>query len=187
MLSQQVKRERRPPRGDRFPPRQPPARSSQWQAKPARSKQGAVPNSNWVSRAGAAAARFPRPEGADISQQNSAFAAVRQGRRISREHQSLVTVRTVFTPAQSAHFLEARTLRRRNAAPHWHHLIVGERARKPRTQAAAPSARSLFQSARWFTPRCGGKVGKASPPHWNPPFRVYGLALKCLQGGRYKT
>ena len=75
------------------------------------------PYSNWVSRAGAAAAGFPRPEGADISQQNSAFAAVRQGRRIPREHQSLVTVRTVFTPAQSAHFLEARTLRRRNAPP----------------------------------------------------------------------
>jgi len=66
------------------------------------------PYSSWVSRAGAAAAGFPRPEGADISQQNSAFAAVRQGRRIPREHQSLVTVRTVFTPAQSAQFLEAQ-------------------------------------------------------------------------------
>ena len=44
MLAQQVKRERRPPRDNRFPPpRQPPARSSQWQAKPVRFKQGVVP------------------------------------------------------------------------------------------------------------------------------------------------
>jgi hypothetical protein len=75
------------------------------------------PYSNWVSRAGASAAGFPRPEGADISQQNSAFAAARQGRHIPREHQSLVTVRTVLTPEQPAYFLEARALRRRNAPP----------------------------------------------------------------------
>ena len=174
MLAQQVKRERRPPRDGRFPPRGSPqlVLSSGRQSLFVLSRVS-FPYSNWVSSAGAAAARLPRPEGAGISQQNSAFAAVGQGRRIPREHQSLVTVRTVFTPAQSAHFLEARTLRRRNAPPRTGTtLVVGERARKPRkpTQAAAPSARSRFQSARWFTPRCGGEVGTASPPRWNLPF-----------------
>jgi hypothetical protein len=33
------------------------------------------------------------------------------------------------------------------------------------TQAAAPSARSRFQSARWSTPRCVGEVGTASHGH----------------------
>ena len=109
MLAQQVKRERRPPRDDRFPPRGSPqlvlpsGRQSLFVLSGV-----SFPYSNWVPRAGAAAAGFPQPEGADISQQNSAFAAVRQGRRIPREHQSLVTVRTVFTPAQSAQFLEAQ-------------------------------------------------------------------------------
>jgi hypothetical protein len=157
MLAQQVKRERRPPRDDRFPPRGSPqlvlpsGRQSLFVL-----RRVSFPYSSWVSRAGAAAAGFPRPEGAGISQQNSAFAAVRQGRRIPREHQSPVTVRTVFTPAQSAHFLEARKAAAAQcAAPRWYHLFVGERARKPRKQLR----RQPLVRDRGFNQRAGLRRG----------------------------
>ena len=145
MLAQQVKRERRPPRrDDRFPPR-----GSPQLVLPSDRQRLFVlsrvpfPNSNWVSRAGAgaAAAGFPRPEGADISQQNSAFAADRQGRRIPREHQSLVNVRTVLTPAQFAHVLKARTLRRRNAPPRTGTTLASESGHASRANNSGGSTK----------------------------------------------
>jgi hypothetical protein len=168
MLAQQVERERRPPIGYRFPPRGSPKLvfPSGRQSLLVLSRVP-FPYSNWVSRAGAAAAEFPRPKGADISQQHSAFAAARRGRRIQREHQSSVAVRTVFTPAQSAHRCGGAMRRPEVVQPY--RRRAGTQATRT-TQAAVPSARPRFQSACWFTPRCVGEMGTSSPPRWDLPF-----------------
>ena len=171
MLAQQVKRERRPPRDDRFPPRGSPqlvlpsGRQSLLVL-----RRVSFPYSSWVSRAGAAAAGFPRPEGADISQQNSAFAAVRQGRRIPREHQSLVTVRTVLTPAQSAQFLEAQ--RCGGATPprtgtalsseSGHASHANNSGGSTKCEIAVSISALVYAEVR-------GKVGTAFPPTLEPP------------------
>jgi hypothetical protein len=171
MLAQQVKRERRPPRDDRFPPRGSPqlvlpsGRQSLLVL-----RRVSFPYSSWVSRAGAAAAGFPRPEGADISQQNSAFAAVRQGRRIPREHQSLVTVRTVLTPAQSAQFLKAQRCGGATP-PRTGTTLSSESGHASRANNSGGSTKceiAVSISALVYAEVCGGG-GHSLPPHAGPP------------------
>ena len=172
MLAHQVKRERKGHQGMIAPPRGSPqlvlpsGRHSLFVL-----RRVSFPYSSWVSRAGAGAAGFPRPEGQTYHSRTRPSPRLDKG-GASRES----TTASSLSELCSRRHSPPSSLKRNAAAAQRRPALVPPYRRRAgtqatqTTQAVAPSARSRFQSARWSTSRCMGEVGTASPPRWTSHF-----------------